>query len=497
MDECLEDAVARSYVNFGILGDLYVRSDGTSMTLTRPVVRNLLGTLLSAEETLSVECLSTVVWGPEGCSPGTLHTTVSRLREWLAEHCGDSVTVSRNERGYRLDYVHADSDLREYRRLVDGPRPDDPRERARLLHRALGLWRGPLFANGPHGLRDDPLVVRWETSRIAVALELAEATVEAGDPTDPVVGRLENLTREYPYEERVYAALLDGLRLGGRRAEALRRLESVRRMLADELGVGPGVILAEAQAELLRDSAPAPVVGSRSRADAPADARGSVSAAREGRVVLGSFEAQLALPHVRALISGARERRPEVVVEVRHLDFVGQTAALLSGEVDVVLCYLPVAPGIRAEPLAVEPRVACVAATDPLAARSEVALADLADRAVVSVDPRVPGEWRDFWAVDPRPDGGRVVYSDDRVSNVEALFAAVSAGNGVAFVPAASRRLYPRPGIAYVDVTGLPPCTAGVAWIPDRGGDAARRFVEGTRAHILAADGEPPGAAER
>ncbi|WP_143658156.1 LysR substrate-binding domain-containing protein [Embleya scabrispora] len=497
MNECLEDAVGRSYVNCGILGDLYVRSGGTSVTVTRPVVRGLLGTLLIAEETLSVECLTTAVWGPGGCSPGTLHTTVSRLREWLAEHCGDSVTVSRNERGYRLDYVRADSDLREYRRLVDGPRPSDPRERKRMLHRALDLWRGPLFANGPHGLRDDPLVVRWEASRIALALELADATVEAGDPTDPVVERLECLAKEYPYEERVYAALLHGLRLGGRRAEALRRLESVRRMLADELGIGPGVVLAEAQAELLRDSAPPPAAGSRYRTDAPADARGSVPTARDGRLVLGSFEAQLALPHVRALISGARERHPGVVVEVRHLDFVGQTAALLSGEVDVVLCYLPVAPGIRAEPLVVEPRVACVAAADPLAACSEVAFADLADRTVVSVDPRVPREWRDFWAVDPRPDGGRVVYSDDRVSNVEALFAAVSAGNGIAFLPAAGRRLYPRPGIAYVDVTGLPPCTAGVAWIPDRERDAVRAFVEGARAHVLAGDGESPGPAER
>lgn len=48
------------------------------------------------------------------------------------------------------------------------------------------------------------------------------------------------------------------------------------------------------------------------------------------------------------------------------------------------------------------------------------------------------------------------------------MLLAVARGQAITFLPAAAGRLYPRPGIAYVDVTDLPVSTAALAWIPHR-----------------------------
>src|SRR3954468_1811986 len=140
--------MGQSGVRSEILGTVRLRVGETTVAATRPTVRNVLGALLMHPgQTLSVARLTELAWGPEGCSSGTLHTTVSRLREFLAKHCGPTATVTWEGNGYRLRLPHSESDFADYQRLVRAPRPTDPHERARVLHHALGLWRGPLFAD--------------------------------------------------------------------------------------------------------------------------------------------------------------------------------------------------------------------------------------------------------------------------------------------------------------------------------------------------------------
>jgi DNA-binding transcriptional LysR family regulator len=133
------------------------------------------------------------------------------------------------------------------------------------------------------------------------------------------------------------------------------------------------------------------------------------------------------------------------------------------------------------EPLASERRVVAVSSGHPLAVRDRVALADLVDQNVVSVSESVPQEWRDFWAVDPRPDGTAVSYTGDRASNLEALFSAAALGQNITIVPAACRELYPRPGITYIDVTDMAPITSALAWIPGRESPAVTTLVREAR----------------
>ncbi|QGV82944.1 LysR family transcriptional regulator [Streptomyces ficellus] len=181
-----------------------------------------------------------------------------------------------------------------------------------------------------------------------------------------------------------------------------------------------------------------------------------------GRVVLGCYVT--ALPVLTALGERLREHHPGLELDLREVDFVEQTDALFDGRVDAVLAYAPMPPGIQTLPLATERQVVCLWEGHPLAGRPSVSYGELAGLPVVGSSPRVARVWRDFWAADPRPDGAPVGYTAHRATTFEAGISAVAQGLGVRFVSASCRALFPRPGIAYVDVSDAPPCTAVLAW---------------------------------
>ncbi|WP_328325635.1 LysR substrate-binding domain-containing protein [Kribbella sp. NBC_00382] len=451
-------------MSLGILGALRVQVDGQAVPAKRPAVRNLLGALLlHTGQTPSAARVIELGWGPDGCSSGSLHTTVSRLRDWLQKECGPEATVTWDGHGYRLELPHSEDDFAKYQQLVLAPRAADPLDRAQALHHALDLWRGPLFADGPEWIRTDPLVRRWEESRISLVLELADAALQAGRP-EFALDQLEQLASELPYDERVHARLLTILLASGRRADALRRYDDVRRRLAEELGVSPSAALSEAHAELLREprSARAPFH------DRP----------KSGELVIGSHEAIITLPEVRALLAEMRVQHPELTIKVRHLDFVEQVTALPQGQVDVIVAFLPVPPGVPVQAIGTGTRAVAVSNHHELATRDHLLIADLKGHKVVSLSPSVHQEYRDFWAVDPRPDGTRVDFTDDEVTNLEELFSAVALGPNITVVPAACRDLYPRPDIAYIDVLDMAPITVALAWLPGPDRPALTALIE-------------------
>ncbi len=186
-----------------------------------------------------------------------------------------------------------------------------------------------------------------------------------------------------------------------------------------------------------------------------------------GHLRLGAIGAEAAMPYTVEILAELAARHPAVTVEVRGVDFVEQSAALAAGELDAAFLRSPVPATFRILPLATEPRVACLPATDPLAGKSPITLADLRDHPVVDVPPGAPREWWDDWAVNPRPDGSLVTFGPV-VSDLEGMLLAVARGQAITFLPAAARDFFPRPGVAYVDVTDLPPSGACLAWLPGR-----------------------------
>jgi DNA-binding transcriptional LysR family regulator len=184
-----------------------------------------------------------------------------------------------------------------------------------------------------------------------------------------------------------------------------------------------------------------------------------------GHLIIGSVGAEAAMPYTRAILDELHARHPKLSVEMRLLNFVEHIKALIRGEVDVVFLRPPVPPGIQLQHLATEPRIAALSSTDPLSANSSVTLGQLGDHAIVDVPPEAPRVWWNFWAVDPRPDGRPVRYGPV-VTDVEALLHTVAGGQAMSFLPAAARDFFPRPGVSYLDVTDLPPCTSALAWLP-------------------------------
>jgi len=182
-----------------------------------------------------------------------------------------------------------------------------------------------------------------------------------------------------------------------------------------------------------------------------------------GRIVVGTLTAEPAMPHTHAILDELHTRHPDVAIEMRSLNFVNQYEALACGEVDIAFLRPPAPSGIQTLLLAEEPRVVCLPADDPLTAHERLTLDDLTDRAMPLMPPESPQEWRDFWAINPRPNGVPVRFGPLAV-DIEGVLHMIARGQTIGMLPASARDFYPRPGIRYRDVTDAPPCTMALAW---------------------------------
>lgn len=183
-----------------------------------------------------------------------------------------------------------------------------------------------------------------------------------------------------------------------------------------------------------------------------------------GRVVIGSFEAITSVHPVPDVLEELKAGHPDIEVEIQRMGFADSAHTVLKGDVDAAFLFPPVPPGIQVQNLAEIPRVVCMADSDPLARKGPLTLDRLGDLPFIGWSPDIPRVWRDFWAVDPRPDGTSVRYSAHHVAEFEPALAAIALGEGIQFPPEPARWLYQRPGVAYVDISDLPVCHAALAW---------------------------------
>ncbi|QOV36022.1 LysR family transcriptional regulator [Streptomyces ferrugineus] len=243
-----------------------------------------------------------------------------------------------------------------------------------------------------------------------------------------------------------------------------------RHITALEERLGVGLINRTTRRVALSAAGEALVARARSVVDAAEELRreaGTRANAAAGRIVIGSLEAITSMDPIPAVLDELRGTRPELDVEVLRLGFDAATA-ILRGEVDAAFVFLPVPAGIRTLPLAKGPRCAVMADGNPLAGRGPLTLADLADEPRIGWSEQVPEVFRRFWSADPQPDGGTVRYSPHAIVDYESALPLIAMGEGIQLPPDTTRRLYPRPGVSYVDVTGLEPWTAALAWLPSR-----------------------------
>lgn len=243
------------------------------------------------------------------------------------------------------------------------------------------------------------------------------------------------------------------------------------RLLENRLGVAlldrtsRSVRLTPAGRELLPEAESVVAAMSRLRGRASEQARQV-----RGRLVIGFVAAEAAMPYTHAILDDLTRHHPGISVELRMIPFGEQVDRLADDDVDAAFLRPPLPPPLRTMPLAVERRVLCVPTSDALAGLATeraITLADLAGHRMVDMPASASRLWWDDWTVNPRPDGSAVRFGPV-VADIEGLLSAVARGQAISFLPEAARRLYPRPGIRYVDVTDVPLSTAALAWMPGR-----------------------------
>jgi DNA-binding SARP family transcriptional activator len=219
--------------------------------LRRRAVLAVLG--LTAGEVVSTDRLVDAAWDgrPPATYLNTLQSTISHLRSVL----GGKAAIVARARGYLLDLDGDPTDVRVAERLIgEAQRAGDPTRKVAWLSDALALWRGRPLADVAGLSWLDSQAERLARVRLEAVQALNEARLSLGHHAQ-LVSELEQLTRENPYHESLYAQLMLALYRASRQAEALAAYQQLRRRLAEDLRADTSPPLRELEAAILRQDA--------------------------------------------------------------------------------------------------------------------------------------------------------------------------------------------------------------------------------------------------
>jgi DNA-binding SARP family transcriptional activator len=240
------------------LGPLCAYAEGRELVLGPPKQRAVFAVLaLNTNSVVSRDDLIDHIWG--GSSPataaGSLHTYVCGLRRALAG-LGEPLTSSGSGYALRLDPDRLD--VARVERLAALARANrakqDPASAVTGYAEALACWRPGSPLSGLLG----PFAVEhraWVSDlRLRLLTERAELLLDLGRPAD-VVDQLGGQVSAYPFHERLRALLMTALHRAGRTADALGQYQALRRLLAEDLGIGPSTELEALYSSILADVA--------------------------------------------------------------------------------------------------------------------------------------------------------------------------------------------------------------------------------------------------
>ena len=229
---------------------------GRPRPLRRRRERTVLAVLLAAHgRPVTAERLLADVWGDSsGAGLGSLQVAVSRLRADLepdrSPRDAPRLLVSTGG-GYALVAGTGDVDAWQFESLTTRALgTDDPATTLPLGEQATGWWSG-----APYAGCDTELLAR-ERDRLEELLaslleRRAEDLLALGRHREALTVATEALG-DNPYRERLWSALALAHYRGGRQAEALATLRTLRERLGDELGVDPTPEVQDLEQRLLR-----------------------------------------------------------------------------------------------------------------------------------------------------------------------------------------------------------------------------------------------------
>jgi DNA-binding SARP family transcriptional activator len=224
----------------------------------------LLRLLVDANRTVSAEQLIDALW--QGEPPATartaLHVNVSKLRRLFAVVGADTTAIATSGSDYLLCLDGHVLDAQRFEMLLAEARSRqaDGDDEAALsgFQAALGMWRGRALGDDVR----DPASRGWADSldelRRRAEEEYGSALLDSGRSA-VAFEWCQRLVIAEPLREHRWRLLMLALYRQGRQAEALRAYQDVRRLLADEVGLEPGLELQQLERAILRHD---PALGS-------------------------------------------------------------------------------------------------------------------------------------------------------------------------------------------------------------------------------------------
>jgi DNA-binding transcriptional LysR family regulator len=167
---------------------------------------------------------------------------------------------------------------------------------------------------------------------------------------------------------------------------------------------------------------------------------------------------------VPGLLRTYREREPEAGIETEEFDFTDPSAGLRDNRVNAAVVRPPLGlAGLVSVELSTERLVASLPDNHPLAVRESLSVADVLPEPIVAA-PVSPGPWRDYWLLTEYRSGPAPVVAE--ASTLDAEMHLVSRGVGLSITSEAVGIWYKRPGVTFVPIVDLPPCSVSLAWWP-------------------------------
>ncbi|MEU5049298.1 BTAD domain-containing putative transcriptional regulator [Streptomyces sp. NPDC021096] len=247
-------------MEFRLLGAVSVVTEAGGLPLGPVKRRSLLAALLLRPNyPVMVDQLTAALWEqePPARARGVIQGHVSQLRTLLVSADAGAYGVELITQGtaYVLRMPKALLDAHRFEDLVAQARDQrGPAAAVTMYQEALSLWRGPALAGVCPSPPLQAAAQAMEELRLASVEQLAAGYVQLGEHARAAaVLRAEAVA--HPLRESLSAALVTALHRAGRRSEAVDWFHRTRRLLADELGIGPGHELADAYAMALREEA--------------------------------------------------------------------------------------------------------------------------------------------------------------------------------------------------------------------------------------------------
>ncbi|MGY0004197.1 BTAD domain-containing putative transcriptional regulator [Micromonospora sp. I033] len=226
---------------------------------------------------VTIDSLVDELWPelPPRSAVANVRTYAGNLRRAFERHGGP--TIVRVSGGYRFDLTDEQVDVPRFEHLVDAAATAWSRGAVAgadaLLAQAERLWRGPLVAGLPVGPVLAARRAAVDEQRLSAVELRARLELRLGR-TRSAIAHLTDHVATHPYREQAHALLARARYEDGDPAGALATIRRAEAVLADQLGIEPGVELRTLHQALL-DGEP---IGTGSPAP-PADHDGAASPA--------------------------------------------------------------------------------------------------------------------------------------------------------------------------------------------------------------------------